>query len=100
MNVKEYAKLLQQSGFDQSKSNELIDGFTNGFDLGYRGPRKVKLQANNLKLHVGSKIELWNKVMHEVKEKQFAGGFKVCPFDYFIQSPLGNCRIIKKFYYL
>lgn len=72
------------------ETNELVDGFRNGFDLGYRGPTDVKMEANDLKVRVGSKKELWNKIMDEVKAKRFAGGFRQPPFDNYIQSPLGN----------
>ena len=36
-------------------------------------------------------VELWNKVMSEVKECRFAGPYKLTelPFDSFIQSPIG-----------
>lgn len=91
VNVKRYAELLRESEYDPDKTKSLINGFTHGFDLGYRGPTDVRLEANNLKLRVGSKLELWNKIMKEVKEGRFAGGFRKPPFKYFIQSPLGNC---------
>lgn len=94
LNVKAYEQLLDQTQYDPQKTKELVKGFTDGFDLGYRGPTQIKLEARNLKLRVGSKTELWNKIMQEVKEKRFAGGFRVPPFQYYIQSPLGkssNC---------
>ena len=47
------------------------------------------LNARNLKLNVGSKTELWNKVMKEVKEKRYAGPYHKIPFEYYIQSPIG-----------
>lgn len=89
LRVSEYEKLLIQSNYDQAKAKRLIEGFTDGFDLGYRGPTDVQLEANNLRFRVGSKTELWNKIMLEVKEKRFAGGFRRPPYDNFIQSPLG-----------
>ena len=51
-----------------------------------KGKVKVQKKAPNLKLRVGNKIELWNKV---VKEGRYAGPFKEIPYDYFIQSPIG-----------
>lgn len=90
LDVEAYHKLLKESKFDEQKSEILIDGFTNGFDLGYRGPRNIKLEAKNLKLRVGSKLDLWNKIMKEVKEGRFAGGFRQPPFRFYIQSPLGK----------
>ena len=66
-----------------------MQGFKEGFDLGYRGPEVIKQKANNLKFTIGNKTELWNKVMKEVKEKRYAGPFKEIPFDNYIQSPIG-----------
>ena len=34
----EFGKLLRQSNYDRGKSEFLLEDFTNGFDLGYRGP--------------------------------------------------------------
>ena len=49
------------------------------------------MKSPNLKLSVGSEVDLWNKVMKEVKLKRFAGPYKEeeIPFEYFIQSPVG-----------
>ena len=66
-----------------------MEGFKEGFDLGYRGPEEIRQKANNLKFTIGNKTELWNKVMKEVKEKRYAGPFKDIPFDNYIQSPIG-----------
>ena len=67
----------------------MVDGFTNGFDLSYCGELKVKKTAPNLKLRIGSQIELWNKVMTEVKAGRYAGPFEEVPFEFYIQSPIG-----------
>ena len=82
-------KLLLQSHYDKRKTKFLIDGFRNGFSLGYKGPKEVKWTSQNLRLRVGSKTELWNKVMKEVKAKRYAGPFEEIPFDNYIQSPIG-----------
>ena len=82
--------LLKQSNFDKSETEFLIDGFKNGFSIGYEGPEDVKITSPNLKFReVGSPIELWNKVMKEVKEERYAGPFQSIPFDTYIQSPIG-----------
>ena len=68
----------------------LYEGFKNGFSLGYQSKCKVMVTSRNLKLRVGDKIDLWNKVMKEVKLKRYAGPFSKIPFDYnYIQSPIG-----------
>ena len=78
-----------KSKFDQNKSNKLLEGFEHGFKIGYNGDRHVQQTANNLNITVGSKEELWNKVMKEVKLKRYAGPFDAPPFNFFIQSPIG-----------
>ena len=47
------------------------------------------MTSRNLRLTVGSQVELWNKVMKEVKAKRYAGPFTKIPFDNYIQSPIG-----------
>ena len=78
INVKEFGKLLHESGYDQRKARYLIQGFAEGFDIGYRGPKQRRDQSENIpiKLGVGSSLEMWNKVMKEVKAKCSAGPFK------------------------
>ena len=82
-------KLLVDTNYDPKKTAYLVKGFEEGFDLGYRGPEDVKLTAKNLKFTIGSKTELWNKVMKEVELKRYAGPFKDIPFENYIQSPIG-----------
>ena len=82
--------LLEESGYEQSKTDFLIDGFKNGFSIGYQGPMNIKQTAPNLKFRgVGNKTELWNKVMKEVKLKRYAGPYENIPFDDYIQSLIG-----------
>ena len=82
-------KLLKQYQYNQKKAQKLIDGFKQGFSIGYEGSKTIKQTAPNLKLRIGSKVELWNKVMKEVKEHRYAGPFKQIPFESYIQSPIG-----------
>ena len=67
----------------------LIDGFKNGFSIGYEGVENIQLESKNLRLTVGSEVELWNKVMSEVKAGRYAGPYKTIPYANFIQSPIG-----------
>ena len=60
-----------------------------GFDIGYNGPTERKSESANIPLKIGSKEELWNKIMKEVKLKRVAGPFNTVPFDNYIQSPIG-----------
>ena len=82
--------LLHESGYDPGKTKFLIDGFTEGFELGYEGPRNIRMVANNISFReIGNDITLWNKVMKEVELHRFAGPFNKPPFEHFIQSPIG-----------
>ena len=83
-------QLLNEVGYDVNKTKYLVDGFTNGFSLNYCGPRvNIKKTARNLPFTVGDEIDLWNKVMKEVKLGRYAGPFKDPPFKNFVQSPIG-----------
>ena len=93
MNADILEELLIESQYNAKKTKFLVDGFRNGFSIGYEGPEDVKQTALNLALHVGSESELWNKVMKEVKLKRFAGPFNKIPFDSYIQSPI---RLVPK----
>ena len=90
VNANKFRELLEMAGYDQHKTNYLHKGFSEGFDLNYKGPLKgCKRFAPNLKLRVGSPHQLWNKVMSEVKLGRFAGPYKQPPFEHFVQSPIG-----------
>ena len=86
-------ELLTTAGYDNDKKNFLVRGFTEGFDLGFVKPKNYpqKRFAPNLKLRVGSKLELWNKVMKEVQLKRYAGLYREneIPFENFVRSPVG-----------
>ena len=91
VNVKVLTELLLQSSYDSAASNFLIQGFTYGFDIGYRGPLIRKDRSANLPFHVGNKLDLWNKVMKEVGLGRYAGPFEKedIPYQNYIQSPIG-----------
>ena len=89
VNVKALHNLLVESEYDESKTNFIIDGFTNGFSIGYTGPENIQRMAPNLKFAIGDVLELWNKVMKEVQLKRYAGPFRQVPFKNYIQSPIG-----------
>ena len=88
--VNELRKLLEETEYDKEKSKKLLKGFTEGFSIGYHGPKNVQQTSLNLKLDGETeKVILWNKLMKEVKLKRVAGPFKTVPFKNFIQSPIG-----------
>ena len=70
----------------------MVNGFTQGFDIGYRGPIHRKNTSRNIlfKDGVGSREEMWGKLMKEVSAKQYSGPFSKIPFeDHYVQSPIG-----------
>ena len=89
VNVGNLARLLNESNYNKQKTEYLIDGFTNGFDLCYRGPVNRSDHSRNIPLRVGDKFELWEKIMKEVGLGRYAGLFEEIPFDKFVQSPIG-----------
>lgn len=90
VDVDKLEALLEQSSYDKVKSQRLIEGFRNGFNIGYSGPKIRQTLSRNHRLKVGTQLELWNKVMKEVAEKRFVGPLETVPFDNFLQSPLGK----------
>ena len=82
--------LLKSEGYDVKETKFLVDGFQNGFSLGYMGSTAVTMRSPNLPLgSIEKHIILWNKIMKEVKEKCYAGPFAQIPFSTYIQSPIG-----------
>ena len=84
-------KMLRDSGYPEDKTDYLEDGFKDGFDIGYEGPEIRQSEAENIPLKIGTKTELWNKLMKEVNLKRVAGPFsrEDLPFQNYIQSPIG-----------
>ena len=86
-------QLLHESEYDREETKFLINGLMEGFPIGYTGPRNRRDFAKNIPFHDGdgSKFELWQKIMKEVKLGRFAGPFRKrdIPFDHFVQSPVG-----------
>ena len=89
VNAQRFGQLLRDANYPIEKTEFIEQGFSSGFSLGYEGPQEVKQYSANLRLRIGSKLELWNKVMKEVGENRYAGPFEEVPYDYFIQSPIG-----------
>ena len=92
VNVEAYERMLIDSGYDSVKTQRLVNGFKHGFDIGFRGNIKGKRQNSpNLKFRIGDEVDLWNKVMKEVKQKHYAGPYHYdeLPFEEYIQSPIG-----------
>ena len=82
-------ELLKISNYPKDKTEFLIEGFTNGFDIGYEAPKLRKDTSNNIPFKVGNQNILWNKIMKEVQLGRFAGPYDEIPFEHFMQSPVG-----------
>ena len=89
VNIPMLNRLLHESEYDRDETRFLIQGFAEGFDIGYCGNKNRQNTSANLPLTVGNKEILWNKIMKEVKEKRVAGPFNTIPFSNYIQSPIG-----------
>ena len=83
------SKLLLESGYDQEALKFLVQGFSEGFNLQYKGNVNRRDMSCNLPLHCGSDLDLWEKVMKEVKLGRYAGPYESIPYNNFIQSPIG-----------
>ena len=82
--------LLRLTNYPTEERLYLVDGFTIGFDFHYKSPHNRQDRSENLPFRkVGSRLDLWEKVMKEVKEKRFAGSYEAIPYANYIQSPMG-----------
>ena len=89
VNVEELHKLLRKSSYDVEKTRFLINGFTEGFDLGYQGPLVRQSRSQNIPFTVGDDKDLWGKLIKEIKLKRVAGLYRQIPFENYMQSPIG-----------
>ena len=89
VDVNALIKALKDTNYDPIETSFLQDGFANGFDIGYEGPQVRQSRSKNIPLKVGNKVDLWNKLIKEVKLKRVAGPYDKIPFDNYIQSPIG-----------
>ena len=91
VNVAVLHNYLVKSKYQPQESQFLIEGFTKGFSIGYQGPQFRSSKSSNIPFTpgVGNAVEMWNKIMLEVKEKRVAGPFKMVPYEHYIQSPIG-----------
>ena len=83
------ALMLQESNYDQQEIEFLHNGFMKGFDICYEGPQDRQSRSENIPFTVGDEVDLWKKLMKEVKLKQVAGPYLEIPFHNYIQSPIG-----------
>ena len=84
-----FGRLLKETNYDLAETEFIVQGFTQGFDLHYEGPEERQSRSKNIPLTVGNKVDLWNKIMKEVRLGHVAGPFDEIPYKNFIQSPIG-----------
>ena len=89
VNADKLEQYLVETQYDECETEFLVKGFREGFDIGYAGEKFRRDTAANLPLKVGSKQELWEKIMKEVELRRYAGPFTRPPFKYYVQSPIG-----------
>ena len=83
-------RILHETHYNEEETEFLVKGFSQGFDIEYKGPINRKDEARNLPFReVGNKEILWNKLMEEVKLGRVTGPYEKPPFDNYIQSPIG-----------
>ena len=88
--VDELEKMLMDSKYNETETRFLVDGFRNGFALGYQGPENRQDESDTIPFReVGSKEEMWEKLMSEVELGRYAGPFESIPYKNFAQSPIG-----------
>lgn len=96
INVEKLRCLLEASHYDPEETQFLIQGFMEGFKLGYQGPRNIKRVANNLRFRVGDSFDLWGKIMTEVAAQRYAGPYD-SPDDIFQDGYSVNpCGLVPK----
>lgn len=86
--VRELERLLVETEYPREKTQFLVNGFTEGFTLGYEGPMVRRTFSRNHKLRAGNQTVLWNKIMLEVKVGRMTGPHLSPPYSSFIQSPI------------
>ena len=93
INVEALEQLLKESGYDRGKTRYLTEGFKRGFSIGHHGESERTDMAENLPLNnLGTKVDLWNKVMKEVGLSRYAGPYHLDELpvrESFIQSLIG-----------
>ena len=77
--------------YDATETKFLVEGFRDGFSIGYTGPAIRQNTSNNIPFQpgAGNLLDMWNKIMKEVKEERSAGPFQTIPYPNYIQSPIG-----------
>ena len=73
---------------DESDRQYLIDGFTNGFRINFKGPAFSQITNNHASVYTYYDV-VDRMVSRELELGRVAGPFDAPPFAYFVVSPLG-----------
>ena len=78
-------------GYEESKKSYLLNGFCDGFDVGFKKSTKhdISISSKNLKSSYEHPDIVDAKIAQELDKGRIAGPFKNKPFDPFILSPIG-----------
>jgi hypothetical protein len=83
-------KLMEYAQVNKSQANEYMHGFSNGFSLGYMGPRVLKKSKNLISVAQNkAELEIYSKIKGEIEKGRVRGPFEVPPFDNLRCSPIG-----------
>ena len=89
VNPDQFEILLKKTAYREEEINFIYQGFRHGFDLQYTGPKNRCNTSKNIPFTVRDELDMWNKVMKEVREERFAGPYINIPFKNYVQSPIG-----------
>ena len=80
VNVKRLHDLLKDFP-DQKLRRYILEGFQNGFRIGYHGPRQAR-DCQNLKTVQGREHLLWEKIQKEIQLGRYKGPFTERPLQF------------------
>ncbi len=85
VSVDKFSALLK--GYNRSKFNFLVRGFSHGFHLGYTGPRQPRLSQNKPSASA-QRVSVSSKIATELSLGRIAGPYSQPPFSNFQISPI------------
>ena len=74
--VDKLEQLLIETEYDQVETEFVVNGFRNGFPLGYQGNKNRKTTSRNLKFRCGTELILWQKNDERIETWSFRRSFQ------------------------
>ena len=87
INIQKLEKNLRD--YDPILKTKLLNGFTKGFDLGFRGHTNNDLNVSNLSSVKDNPSIIDSAISKELSANRIAGPFKKTPFESFQINPIG-----------